>query len=128
MYRRHDISFVLMYDLNRRWTFTGAWIYGSGDVTWLPTGRTGFSDVAGVGSYPIIPVYEDRNNFRVPSYHRLDIGVIYHMFPRWGESNITLSIYNAYDRRNPYFLYLDSDTEVVDLGGTEGENCYRYYC
>lgn len=37
--------------------------------------------------------------------------------PRWGESDLTISIYNAYNRRNPYFLYLDAETRTnTDLG------------
>ncbi len=108
--RRHDISVVAMYNLNRRLTFTATWVYGSGDLAWLPTGRFTHQDIPGTNIKPVVPIYDDRNNVRLPAYHRLDLGMVIRFFPRWGESDLTISIYNAYDRRNPYFLYLDAET------------------
>ena len=49
----------------------------------------------------------------MPSYHRMDVGVVYNILPKWGESDITLSVYNAYNRRNAYFLYFDTETETI---------------
>ena len=43
----------------------------------------------------------------MPANHRMDLGVVYTFFPKWGESDLTLSIYNAYSRRNPFFVYFD---------------------
>lgn len=115
--RRHDISIVAIYEINRRFTATAAWVYGSGDLAWLPTGRFGFQDIPGGSLTPVVPVYGDRNNVRLPAYHRLDLGLVVKFFPRWGESDLTISVYNAYDRRNPYFLYLDAETRPdPDLG------------
>jgi hypothetical protein len=115
--RRHDVSVVAIYALNRRLTATAAWVYGSGDLAWMPTGRFTFQDIPGGGLFPVVPVYGDRNNVRLPAYHRLDLGLVIKFFPRWGESDLTISVYNAYDRRNPYFLYLDAETETQpDLG------------
>ncbi|HMZ24840.1 MAG TPA: TonB-dependent receptor, partial [Saprospiraceae bacterium] len=57
------------------------------------------------------------NTFRLPAYHRGDLSVIYTMSPRWGESNLTLSIYNVYDRRNPYFLTLVTEYKDINQDG-----------
>lgn len=115
--RRHDISVVAIYEINRRITATAAWVYGSGDLAWMPTGRFSFQDIPGGNFSPVVPVYGDRNNVRLPAYHRLDLGMVIKFFPRWGESDLTISVYNAYDRRNPYFLYLDAETRPdPDLG------------
>jgi outer membrane receptor protein involved in Fe transport len=105
--RRHDLSVVLIYEINRRLAITGTFIYGSGDLTWLPSGRTIFQDVSGNPISPILPIYGDRNTFRMPAYHRMDMSLVIRFFPRWGENDLTLSVYNLYDRRNPYFLYLE---------------------
>ena len=65
-----------------------------------------------------MPVYGDRNSYRLPPYHRLDLGMVISFFPKWGENNLTISVYNAYDRRNPYILYLEPTLEdVKDTGG-----------
>jgi hypothetical protein len=50
-------------------------------------------------------------------YHRLDLGIVWRFFPRWGESDLTFSAYNVYNRRNPYFIYFeevrDTQTEII---------------
>ena len=115
--RRHDLSIVLMYDINKRLTVTSAFVYGSGDLAWLPDGRMVVQDVIGGIYKPIIPVYGDRNSFRLPAYNRLDLGLVINFFPKWGKNDLTISVYNAYDRRNPYFIYLEPN--YVNLGTEE---------
>ena len=117
--RRNDIKVVATYKFNRRWTASATWVYGSGDLAWLPGGRALFQDIKGGSIDPVTPIYGDRNTFRLPAYHRGDISVIYYMFPKWGESNLSLSIYNVYDRRNPYFLTLETEFKTVKQGEVE---------
>ncbi len=105
--RRHDLSVVLMYDISKRLTISGTAIYGSGDRTWLPVGRFTFQDVYAAQSQPIIPVFGERNAFRLPYFFRSDLGIIWHFFPKWGESDLTFSIYNLTNRRNAFFLYIE---------------------
>ncbi|MCO6462313.1 MAG: TonB-dependent receptor [Saprospiraceae bacterium] len=114
--RRHDVKVVASYEINRRWTASASWVFGSGDLAWLPGGRAVFQDTKGGTFSPVTPVYGDRNTFRLPPYHRGDLSIIYTMFPRWGKSNLNLSIYNVYNRRNPYFLTLETQyvTRVQD--------------
>lgn len=118
--RRHDISIVGMYELNRRFTFTATWVYGSGDLTWLPRGRYTFQDVPGANPQVIVPIFGDRNTFRLPEFHRLDLGMVIKFFPRWGESDLTISVFNAYDRRNAFFVYIEPEyTMGQDIGGND---------
>jgi hypothetical protein len=117
--RRNDIKVVATYKFNRRWTASATWVYGSGDLAWLHGGRALFQDIKGGSIDPVTPIYGDRNTFRLPAYHRGDISVIYYMFPKWGESNLSLSIYNVYDRRNPYFLTLETEFKTVKQGEVE---------
>jgi hypothetical protein len=111
--RRHDLSVVGIYELNKRLTLTGSFIYGSGDISWLPSGRLYFQDIEGASPNPAVPVYGDRNTFRLPAYHRLDLGMVIRFYPKGGESNLTISVYNVYDRRNPYLLFLEPTLEDV---------------
>jgi hypothetical protein len=105
--RRHDVSVVLFYKLNRRLDLSATWVYGSGDLIWMPPGRFSFQDVAGINGQVVIPHYLDRNNFRLPPYHRLDLGLNLKFFPTWGESSLSFSVVNAYDRRNTFFIFLE---------------------
>ena len=109
--RRHDFSLVLMYELNRRLTLSGTAVYGSGDRVWLPAGRFAFQDVWGGEFSAVTPVYGNRNNVRLPFFFRTDLGIIYHFFPKWGKSDLTLSVYNLTNRRNAFFLYLQPEYE-----------------
>lgn len=115
--RRHDLSVVGMYVFNKRFTVTGSFVFGSGDLTWLPSGRSYYQGINGEPSRPITAVYGDRNITRMPDYHRLDLGLVINFFPSWGHSDLTISVYNAYNRRNPYFLFLEPEFAPVEVGG-----------
>ncbi|MEQ8705661.1 MAG: TonB-dependent receptor [Phaeodactylibacter sp.] len=112
--RRHDISVVALYEISRRFTASATFVYGSGDLAWLPPGRFTFQDVQGAGFEAVVPDYRERNNYRLPAYHRLDLGLVCKFFPKWGESDLTLSVINAYDRRNAFFIFFEPEFEVED--------------
>lgn len=105
--RRHDLSLVALYEISRRFSLNATFVYGSGDLRWLPPGRFSFQDTYGGEFKSVVPHYLDRNNYRLPPYHRLDLGVIYQLNPKWGESELTLTVVNVYDRRNVFFIFLD---------------------
>ncbi len=114
--RRHDISVVAVYELSRRITLTTSFVFGSGDLRWLPEGRFVYQNVPGSEFQSVTPVYGDRNEYRLPPYNRLDVGFVWHFFPSWGESDLTLNIVNVYDRRNAFFIYLEPEFEEVEDG------------
>ena len=114
--RRHDLSVVGMYEISRRLTTTATFVYGSGDLRWLAPGRFTFQDIYGAGFKAVVPDYGARNNFRLPPYHRLDLSLVIRFFPKWGESDLSLSVVNAYDRRNAFFVLLEPQFKDVDGG------------
>ncbi|GAB3571804.1 TonB-dependent receptor [Hymenobacter daeguensis] len=108
--RRHNLTVVVMHKLNPRITLTGSFIYTSGNLTTLPLGRFGIQDIPGAstGLDPRpVPIYPDRNSYRLIPYHRLDLGVVYKIGAR-RDQDLTLSIYNAYNRRNAYFVFFET--------------------
>jgi hypothetical protein len=50
----------------------------------------------------------EKNNFRMAPYHRLDLGIQFHKMKKWGERTWEISIYNAYNRKNPFYYYTTS--------------------
>lgn len=102
--RRHDVSVVLLHRLNKRLNLTAAFVYGTGSPYSLPVARFAFQDIEG-NPATVVPIYEERNSFRLAAYHRLDLGAVLKLNPKRGESDLTFSVYNAYNRRNPYFVY-----------------------
>lgn len=104
--RTHDISVVGIYKLNERWTFSGAFIYGTGNAVSFPTGKY---SVGGLTNYS----YSERNGYRQPATHRLDIGATLEgkNTGRF-QSSWTFGVYNVYGYRDPYTItFRDSETK-----------------
>lgn len=116
--RRHDLSLVLSYKLNDRIDVGLTWVFGTGNATTLGyenypgylqgAGYNGY----GYGSEPEIVYYESRNNYRMPSYHRLDLGINFHKQKKWGKRTWNYSLYNAYNRQNPFVLEWERNWET----------------
>jgi hypothetical protein len=94
--RMHYLSLIGMYRLNKRLSFGATWVYNTGDAVTFPTGRY-------IVDQRIIFLYTERNGYRMPDYHRLDLSVTYKNKKRknW-DSDWNLSIYNVYARKNAY--------------------------
>ena len=108
--RRNDISIVAMYQLNNCWKFSAVFVYASGNATTLPQR---FYLVNGV----LTQEYSRINEYRLPAYHRLDLSATYS--PKRNEtrnmkSEWVFSIYNVYNRKNPYFIYFDQTGSAYD--------------
>lgn len=110
--RRHDISIVVRHQFNKSLTLTSTWVFGTGNAITLPQGRSLIQDYNGTTPTPpsisILPQVNQRNWYRMEPNHRMDISLVWNLRPRWGESDITFSLYNVYNRANPYFIYFDN--------------------
>ena len=103
--RTHDVSLVGIYQLNNRWSFSGAFIYGTGNAVTYPTGKYNLNGLT-------IFSYSQRNGYRQPAENRLDLGATLegHQHKRY-HSSWTFGIYNVYGYRNPYIIsFRDSKT------------------
>lgn len=107
--QRHNVKLTAFYELNERITFSANFAYISGTPTTFPTDRIT------VGGY-VIPYVNNngRNNYRIPDYHRLDLGMTINNVwrgkkGRSGEDNIAISVYNAYARQNPFSIYFSQE-------------------
>jgi hypothetical protein len=101
--RPNNISVVAMYNISPRLTLSATWIYLSGNVVTFPSGRY-YVD----GN--VVPYYTERNGYRMPDYHRLDIGLTWQRKKSLRfESNWNFSIYNAYARENAYAINFQPD-------------------
>ena len=110
--RRHDLKLVLMYRLGESWDFGMAWVYGTGQAYTVPTGHYAMIDPEYPESYYWEydrNRYTERNAFRLPAYHRLDVNFS-HSF-EWFELpwRLSLNVYNVYNRRNVFSWYLSQD-------------------
>jgi len=121
--RRHDVSLVAVYELSKGVTLSGTWVYGTGNAITLPLATYPLQE-----HYPVSPDwqwtynvqdYGKKNNFRMAPYHRLDIGVQFHKKFEKHERTWEFSIYNAYNRRNPFIYFVRTE---YDYNPNTGES------
>lgn len=105
----HDISLITNYRLTKRFSFSGNIVYQTGRPVTFPIGKYIYNNAEYV-------VYSDRNQFRIPDYYRLDLGVNIegnHKKNKLGHSFINISVYNVLGRNNPYAVYFVTDAGEV---------------
>ncbi|MCP4443259.1 MAG: TonB-dependent receptor [Aureispira sp.] len=113
--RRHDLSIALNYKFSPKFDIGAVWVYGSGHAVTL-----------GLETYSSLPIQQDesylslyynstnsasqlsnikeRNNYRMPDYHRLDLSANFHKELKRGSQTISFGVYNVYFRKNAYML------------------------
>ena len=99
--RTHDVSVVLNYDFNKRYSISANWVFSTGNPTTYPVAKY---DIQGNTLF----YYADRNSTRIPDYHRLDFSATYNFKKnerREVKQSLNVSLYNVYARRNAYSIY-----------------------
>jgi len=118
--RPHNLSVVCNYEINNRTTLSANWVYYTGAPVTFPTGR---AEIGG----KIIPIYSDRNAYRMPDYHRLDLSLTVKgkVKPnkRWSHE-WNFSIYNAYGRKNAWTINFVQDENNPQI--TYAEKTYLF--
>lgn len=97
--RTHDVSVVSMYELSKKWTLGATFVYYTGNAVTFPSGKY---EVDGKTMF----YYTERNGYRMPNYHRLDLSATYEpvLSDKRFRSSWTFGLYNAYNRRNAYII------------------------
>jgi hypothetical protein len=103
--RTHDLSVVGAYQLNKRWSLGGAFVFYTGNATTFPSGKYEVADNT-------VYYYTERNGYRMPNYHRLDLSATYEK-PRKGrfQSSWNFGLYNVYGRENAYTITFEEDPD-----------------
>jgi len=122
--RTHDVSVVANYKLGKKWDAAAVFVYGTGNALTMPTGRfvynLGINTQNGEPIFTNINQYDKINDYRMPAYHRMDIAFTYTPKPRSTKrfkSNWVFSLYNVYNRHNPYFIYIDTNEDERTIQG-----------
>lgn len=118
--RRHNLSIVAMYDLNKRWSFGATWVMNTGKPATFPSGSYMIED-------NVISSYTERNAYRYPLYHRLDLSVTLNSKEKENKkinSSWNFSLYNAYGRKNPYTIGFRENED--NPGQTEAYKIYLF--
>lgn len=116
--KRNNLSAILNYKLNTKWSVTTTFRYSSGGFITVPEGVFNFQGVA-------FNYYTSRNGYQLPAYHRLDLSFNYKQRQKpdskiAGEWNF--GIYNVYDQKNVFSLFIKQGR-----GNFDSTKAYKMY-
>lgn len=109
--RRHDISLVVAHKPSKKIDYGLTWVIGTGNTATLAKRSMMISlpeSLSYTNSSRVIDIVEGRNNYRMPAYHRMDISVNFNKKIKWGTRTWNISVYNVYNRSNPFYLFFDT--------------------
>ncbi|MDR3367202.1 MAG: TonB-dependent receptor [Prevotellaceae bacterium] len=128
--RRHDVSVVAVQRLGKRVELSGTWVFGSGSCITVPTGIFHTNNPFNPNTPQLqVQDYGERNGYRMAPYHRLDVSISLIKKKRLYERRWILGAYNAYNRKNPYYIDIEEvirydDSPYAPTGGATKQ--YRY--
>lgn len=123
--KRHDLSVVGIYHFNDKVSLSGTWVFNTGNpitlanekyntlvpgVNFVGTGQSQSSN-----NLQEAHLYNGKNSYRLPSYHRMDLSVSLTKQKKRGTRIWNFGIYNVYNRLNPFFLYYKKIQDEVKL-------------
>jgi hypothetical protein len=112
----HDLTVMATYHLNRRWQVSGTFKYNSGRAVTLPEYKY-------IIDNEYVIQFSDRNKYRLPDYHRLDLSITMgeslRLKKKW-KGSWTLSVINVYGRNNAYSVFYEKNT-------MSSQNDYRLF-
>ena len=112
----NDLKLAVNYQVNRRWSLAGNFVYNTGKPATYPQSKYLVDNF-------VIANYGARNHQRIPDYHRLDFSVNLkgnHKKNKFWEGGWTFSVYNVYGRNNAYSIYFKP------IAGSRLPQAYKY--
>ncbi|HWW38702.1 TonB-dependent receptor [Pedobacter sp.] len=118
--KTHDISVVMMYQLNPKWSLSANWVFSTGSAVTFP-----------IGKYKVLDqnyfYYSNRNGDRMPNYHRLDLGATRLLKQtKKFSSELNFSLYNAYGRQNAYEIRFKDNENDPSQTVAEQTSLFRF--
>jgi len=105
--RRNSLKISTIYHINSNAEFTFNWIFASGNRVTQPIGFR--EEPLENGTIDLLLIYGDKNNVQLDAFHRLDLGFNLYNKYSWGRQKISIGVFNAYNRKNPYFIDIERD-------------------
>jgi len=117
--RRHDISIVSVYEINDHIHLSGTWVYGTGNAYTLAnsTYYGFFPTNADNDLLTEVNYYEQKNNYRMKPYHRLDLGVDFIRKRKHWTRKFSVGAYNVYARKNPFYMNIEKNYSYYSSTG-----------
>jgi outer membrane receptor for ferrienterochelin and colicin len=103
--RRHSVAVVVTHTFSKKLDVGCNWVFNTGNAISFPVQKYVTDDGE------TVPYYSGRNSFRMPAYHRMDINANFYKVKKRGTRIFSVSIYNVYNRKNPYFIWISEDSD-----------------
>lgn len=119
--RRHDFEIVVNYKKSDKFDIGATWVFGTGNAISLAAESYAYYGPGQNSNFDYkfyIDHFENRNNFRMPAYHRGDIGFNFHRTRPKYQRTISIGAYNVYNRKNPFFVFTEETNDKVQLKQT----------
>lgn len=118
--RTHDVSIVGIYQVNKKWTLSGNFVFYTGNAVTFPSGKY---QVNGQTVY----YYNSRNADRMPNYHRLDFGATLQLkkTKKWTKE-LVFSLYNVYGRENAFTINFRDNKDNPNLTEIVQTSLFRW--
>jgi hypothetical protein len=120
-HRLNNLAIVWNYEINKKLNLAANWVYSTGAPITTPTGRFEYGG-------QVNPVYADRNDAKMPDYHRLDVGLDWKLGKNFEQkrfqNTLNFSIYNVYNRKNAYAINFVEDPDSP--GRTTAQKTYLF--
>ncbi len=116
--RTHDLSIVANFNAGRKILFSATWVYYTGNAVTFPSGKYLIDG-------NIVNYYTSRNGYRMPAYHRLDLGmtILLKERPKF-KSELNIGVFNAYGRKNAYAILFRTNKD--NIAQTEAVKLYLF--
>ena len=119
----HNLSLTGFYEINDRWTTSANFAFNTGSPTTFPTTRYTIQGF-------VVPhnANEERNNVRLPNYHRLDLSITRKGKIKEGKrwtGDWVFSVYNVYNRKNAFSIFFAQEDGRIPIGSSVNTDAYR---
>ncbi|MNU19094.1 TonB-dependent Receptor Plug Domain protein [compost metagenome] len=125
--RRHDVNLVGFYEINKKIRLNALFTFATGNPVMLPRYQADIignipvdGNLSSSNGYNGYNLYTDRNAYRTEAYHRMDLGIQFMKQKKKGVRTWELSFYNVYNRQNPFFYNMESNTSLSE------QKLYKY--
>lgn len=100
---RNQFNITIIHKFSDKLDVSASWVYNTGNRISMPIATYHVPDIE-TEYWDIVEVYGERNNLKLPDYHRLDIGINRHNENKWGRHTWSFNVFNLYNRKNPVFV------------------------
>ncbi|CAI9678211.1 TonB-dependent receptor [Elizabethkingia anophelis] len=120
MDKTHDLSVVATYQLNPKWSFSGLFLYSTGNAVTFPTGKYELNGQT-------VFQYSSRNADRMPAYHRMDLSATYEPNSnKRFKGSWSFGIYNLYGRENAYTINFKDNPDKPETTRAVQTSLFRW--